>query len=198
MAKLGPHVRDIVRLAKSDPIDFDTLEAALDSATHHERVAASREFNKKTQRRLWEAAKGRAPSLASFVPVDETHRPIIRWGKNTIFPFVDRFQKRFARVPGREGELVGYNESWYRFAVSPGYYVAYMDEDAGELVVDYTRLPEDRPEQWPRILPNWVGLGPFIFLGMTDRMRRVSDHVTIGRAYKKKPMNAWFVLVREP
>jgi hypothetical protein len=32
---------------------------------------------------------------------------------------------------------------------------------------------------------------------MVDRLRRVSEHVTIGRAYKSKPMSAWFTLVRE-
>lgn len=188
----------IVELAKADPIDFEALEAALDSATHHERVDASRRFNKKIQRRLFEQAQGRSPSLDQFVPHEQTYRPIHHWGKNTVAPFVDHFQKRFARVPGREDLLYGYNESWYRFAVSPGYYVAYMDYDAGELIVDYTRLPEGRPDEWPTILPNWFGLGPLIFLGMQDRMRRVSDHVTIGRAFKKKAMNQWFVLVREP
>lgn len=192
------HTDYIVKLAKSDPIDFDALEEALDRATHHERVDASRQFSKRIQKRLWQQSKGRAPSIDQFVPHTESYRPIHHWGKNTVFPFVDHFQKRFARVPGRDDLLYGYNESWYRFAVSPGYYVAYMDEDAGELVVDYTRLPEGRPDEWPTILPNWFGLGPLIFLGMKDRMRRVSEHVTIGRAFKQKPMNQWFVLVREP
>jgi hypothetical protein len=37
-----------------------------------------------------------------------------------------------------------------------------------------------------------------VYAGMKDYMRRVSEHVSIGRAYKhEKPMNAWFVLVRE-
>ncbi len=192
------YVDGIVQLAKSDPIDFDALEAALDGATHHERVQASWKFTKKVQRRLFDQASGRRVSFDQFVPHEDTYRPIHHWGKNTVFPGVDHFQKRFARVPGREDVLYGYNESWYRFAVSPGYYVAYMDDEAGELVVDYTRMPEGRPDEWPTILPNWFGLGPLIFLGMQDRLRRVSQHVTIGRAYKSKPMNQWFVLVREP
>lgn len=192
------HIEEIVRLVKSETIDFDALEAALDAATHRERVAATRKWNKKIQRRLFEQAEGRRTSIDQFVPHEDTYRPIHHWGKNTVAPLVDHFQKRFARVPDRDDILYGYNESWYRFATSPGYYVAYMDDTTGELVVDYTQLPEGRPDEWPTILPNWFGLGPLIFLGMTDRLRRVSDHVTIGRAYKKKPMNQWFVLVREP
>lgn len=192
------HIDEIVHLAQSDSIDFDALEALLDTATHHERIDATRRFNKKIQRRLFDQADGRRLTIDQFVPHEDTYRPIHHWGKNTVFPIVDRFQKRFTRVPGHDDLLYGYNESWFRFAVSPGYYVAYMDDETGELVVDYTRLPEGRPDEWPTILPNWFGLGPLIFLGMQDRLRRVSEHVTIGRAYKKKAMNQWFVLVREP
>lgn len=189
-------IEKIVRLAKTDPIDFDALEAALDEATHRERVEATRKFTKKIQKRLFEQAKGRVPELKQFVPFPDAYRPVHHWGQNTLVPGVDHFQKRFARIPGRDDVLIGYNENWHRFASSPGYYVAYMED--GELVVDYTRLPEGRPDEWPTILPNWFGLGPLIYMGMKDRMRRVSDHVTIGRAEKKKPMNQWFVLVREP
>ena len=50
----------------------------------------------------------------------------------------------------------------------------------------------------PDIVPNEARLGRFVYAGMKDYMRRVSEHVSIGRAYKGgKPMNAWFVLCRE-
>lgn len=189
----------ILTLMKSDKIDFEQLEAALDAANHRERVTAMYKMSTKIQRRLFDQAKGRAVTLQQIMPWDDLYRPVHHWGKNTIAPGFDRFQKRFCRVAGHAPtELIGYNEDWYRFAISPGYYVAYMDEAVGELVVDYTRLPEDRPPEFPRILPNWVGLGSVIFLGMQDRLRYVSEHMTIGRAYKGgKALNNWFVLVRE-
>jgi len=189
---------EILALVDADPIDFAALEALLDESSHQERVEATRRFSRKMQRRLFDQAEGRPVTLDQLVPTEETYKPVHHWGKNTIFPVaVDHFQKRFAKVPGRPDILYGYNENWYRFATSPGYYVAYEDDETGEVVVDYTRLPEGRPDEWPKILPNWFGLGPLIFVGMKDRLRRVSDHVTIGRAYKRKPMSAWFVLVRE-
>ena len=47
------------------------------------------------------------------------------------------------------------------------------------------------------IMPNSVRLSRFIYNGTVDVMRRVSGHVTIGRAVRdNKPMDAWFVLVR--
>ena len=50
----------------------------------------------------------------------------------------------------------------------------------------------------PEIISNKAKLGFLVYAGMVDRLRRVSRDVTIGRAYKNKPMNAWFALVRKP
>lgn len=188
----------IMEIVRADRIDFDALEQALDDATHPERVEATRMWDKPIQRRIFEQAEGRKVTLDQLVPGKGPLQPVHHWGKNTVAPgLVDQFQKRFARLPGRDDILAGYNESWYRWAVCPGYYVAYEDADTGEVVVDYTRLPDQKPDEWPRIVPNWSRLGIAVFYGMTDRLRRVSDHVTQGRAYKGKPMNQYFVLTRE-
>lgn len=188
-------VQRILELVRADRIDFDALEEALDDASHPERVEATRQWGRSIQRRVFEQAEGRPVTLEQLAGAGE--QPVHHWGKNTVAPLVDHFQKRFVRAPNRDDVLYGYNESWYRFAVSPGYYVAYQDEETGEVVVDYTRLPKEKPDEWPRIIPNWTGLGVFTFVGMKDRLRRISDHVTQGRAYKRKPMNQFFVLVRE-
>ena len=83
----------------------------------------------------------------------------------------------------------------------PGYFVAHgvegEKEAPSDYVIDYTRIPPKKPESWPEILPNEARLGRFVYAGMKDYMRRVSEHVSIGRAYKRGPMNAWFVLCRE-
>ncbi len=190
-------VNDILDLVRATEIDFDALEAALDAATHEERVAATRQWNKKLQRKIYDQAAGRSVTLDQLVPTEEPLKPVHHWGWNTVFPGFHAFQKRFTRPSDRDDVLYGYNENWYKFATTPGYYTAYEDDKTGQVVVDYTRIPEEKPARWPKIRPNWQFLGIVVFYGMKDRLWRVSDHVTIGRAFKKKPMNQWFTLVRE-
>ena len=46
--------------------------------------------------------------------------------------------------------------------------------------------------------PNSEGLQRFIYMGTRDFMRRVSEHVSIGAAYKgEKPLDHYFTLCRE-
>ena len=83
-------------------------------------------------------------------------------------------------------------------AVGPGYFVAYPHSVPGEILVDYLRVPPERPEHWPEILPNSARLSKVVYDGMQDVLRGVSRHVTIGRATKGgKPMSSWFVLCRD-
>jgi hypothetical protein len=82
----------------------------------------------------------------------------------------------------------------------PGYYVVHPSEDADEVVIDYTRLPGEKPGDWPAVVANRERLGRFVYEGIVDVMRGLSRHVSVGRARKGAAgrwMNAWFVLVRE-
>ncbi len=193
-------VDEITRIAEQDRIDFDALEEALEKASHPERVEATRKWWGKTQQRIYEQAQGRVVTLEQLVPPSVAPmEPVHHWGKNTLAPGIDHFQKRFVRPEDRDDVLWGYNENWYRWAASPGFYVAYEDDDNDEVVIDYTRYPERVPPQWPEIGPNWRGVGFFAYHGMVDRLRTISDHVTIGRAYirGKYKSGAFFTLVRE-
>ena len=61
-------------------------------------------------------------------------------------------------------------------------------------------LPMDGavPSDWPKVVPNTQGLQRFIYHGTRDFMRRVSQHVSIGAAYKgEKKLDHYFVLVRQ-
>jgi hypothetical protein len=54
-------------------------------------------------------------------------------------------------------------------------------------------------EGWPKVVANNVGLQVLVYNGTRDFMRRVSDHVSIGAAYKgENPLDHYFTLVREP
>ena len=195
-------VAAIVQALKSDPIAIDQVEKLLNQASPGERLEAIRQFTPGIQKRLFEAAKGRTVTTEAIVasgtnPLQE----VIHQGRNTLPAFRD-FQKRFcppteSHQPDNRRVLWGYNHQTFSGMTGPGYFVAYDDQEAGEVVIDYRELPPERPPQWPPILDNKARLGRFIYAGMVDRLRRVSDHVTIGRAYKQKPMNAWFVLVRQ-
>ena len=54
------------------------------------------------------------------------------------------------------------------------------------------------PAGWPPIKRNERGLQRFVYAGMVDFMRKVSDHVSIGRAYKggERELPHTFVLCR--
>lgn len=192
----------ILSIARTAPVDIDALAAAFDSAPHSQRIAAIGKFTPKIQRRLFDAATGRVVTVADVVPADTPPlQEIIHHGQNTL-PLFRSFQKRFCRPtaehqPDNRDLLWGYNHQTLSGMTGPGYFVAYDDDDAGEVVIDYRELPAERPEHWPMIVDNKARLGRFVYAGMVDRLRRVSDHVTIGRAYKDKPMNAYFTLVRQ-
>ena len=125
---------------------------------------------------------------------------VVHLGKNSL-PAFNRFAKVLVRAePTKQTELWGYNRTggFIETVVGPGYFVAYPHEVPGEVLVDYLRLPSDRPDHWPRILSNSARLSRFVYGGTQDILRGVSRHVTIGRATKGgKPMSAWFVLCRQ-
>ena len=79
----------------------------------------------------------------------------------------------------------------------PGYFMAREDAKTGEILVDYNRLPDQKPLGWPEIRSNERGLSRFVYGFMVDRLRRVSEHVTIGSAARKgKDLGSYFILSR--
>ncbi len=196
---------DIVALARSDAPGIDEMAERLAEATHAQRVEAIRQFGRGIQRRLFDACQGRPVALDQIVPPEaDPMVETIHDGQNTL-PVFRAFQKRFCRpAPGatssERDEVWGYNEQTFKPFTGPGYFVAYEDEQTGEVCIDYRELPSDRPEGWPEIVPNERRLGRFVYAGTVDRLRGVSEHVTVGRAFidDDDPMNAWFTLVRRP
>jgi hypothetical protein len=192
----------ILELVRTESLDMKALSTAFDAASHDVRIQAIRHFTPKIQRRLFDAAEGQRVTLTQIIPTTiPAMRPVRHHGQNTL-PAFRQFEKRFCRpesgqdANGRE-VLWGYNHQAFSLFTGPGYYVAYDDPATGEVCVDYRELPPGKPEEWPAILSNKARLGILVYYNMVDRLRRVSEHVTIGRAYKGKPMSAWFTLVRE-
>lgn len=181
----------------------EQLETHLDALSSSERIEEARALNPKLQRTLWSLCEGRAPSLAQMVPLDSSPEAQVRhFGRNTL-PAFKFFEKRFCELPedarGEERVLWGYNEGPTRALVGPGYFVCRLaDEGApGAVVIDYEQLPSRAPEGWPELKPNERGVSRFVYAYMQDYLRRVSDHVTIGRAYRHgKESPNYFILCR--
>lgn len=190
-------VMNLSAMLSSAP-DLPAIGSALDAMSEEARVRAVLALGRRELSTLFEAAADSAPlTLADIVPADVPPlTEVIHEGKNSL-PLFTRFQKRFCRPPGENPtELWGYNEQAMRAFTGPGYLVLHFTPK-GELVVDYGMLPPDKLPSWPKIIPNSARLSRFIYNGTVDVLRRVSHHVTIGRAYRAdKPMDAWFALAR--
>jgi hypothetical protein len=181
-------------------IDLERLGEVLDGLGHEGRVHTIRGWSKKRQAELFEVAKGVHPIDLDFL-VPASMGPlveVIHEGKNTL-PVFTHFQKRFCKLAGEEHAVGGYNHQTLSGITGPGYFVVRKGdgEHEGELAIDYTKVPKTKPAGWPEIRPNEGGLGSLVYGGMIDYLRRISTHVSIGRAYKGKAMDAWFALVRK-
>ncbi len=188
---------------RETPIRMKELAALLDAASHHERVTWVRSVGRAGQRRLWEGAAGFLPlALADLVPPARAAGETVRhFGKNTL-PAFTHFEKRFSRPAGEDPQrpavLYGFNFQALAWLTGPGYYVAHADPTLPEVLVDYRELPPAAPAGWPPLRRNEVGASRFVYGFMVDRLRRVSEHVTIGSAARKgRDLGSWFLLDRE-
>jgi hypothetical protein len=175
----------------------------LDGLAQLERVAAVRSLGRAEQRRLYAAVEGFLPlRLSDLVATATADLVAVRHtGRNTL-PAFTLFEKRFCRPGGQDrekpGELWGYNHQSTSWVTGPGYFVAVEDPERPEVLIDYTRIPAGRAEGWPELRRNEQGLARFVYGFMVDRLRRVSEHVTIGSAARRgRDLGSWFALCRE-
>ncbi len=198
----------LCNMIRSELIPMGELSAALDAMGHEDRLAALRSLSGSELARLYDRAVESEPiTMEHFVPPDRPElSEVIHHGVNSL-PLFRRFQKRFCRSTNLLGQraIYGYNEGLTRPAVGPGYFVLHPTtgvehwEPRGAVVIDY-HLEPDGPLvcTWPEPRPNGDGLGHFVYHRTRDFMRRVSEHVSVGSAYKDEDkMGAYFALCRE-
>jgi hypothetical protein len=191
------------QMLEKPSVTQEEVEAYLDGLSHAERIRECTALNKGQQDRLWEiAGVANKPIDQSFLvdaeaPVLEPH-PFE--GRNSL-PAFTRFRKVFYRTEG--GEIAGYNNNSIEKVIGPGYFVV-EDSPAGPgaVMINYLRIPNEKPAGWPEIRKNEEGLSKFVYNGTQDFLRYVSKHVAIGRAFRNKggtitPMPNWFVLCRK-
>jgi hypothetical protein len=172
------------------------ISLTLDSLSHEERLREVESVAGEAQRRLYRiaAADLKLQDLipAGILPLQE----VIFYGKNSL-PLFSTFQKRMCR--SKDGLRVwGYNFQSLGWLTGPGYFGVADDSDrSGEILVDYTKTPQDFPADWPSFQPNNKGVSRFVYDQMKDYLRRVSKNVFIGEATKRgKSMNQYFLLCR--
>lgn len=185
-------------------VERAAVAEVFESASPAERVDLTHAISGREQAKLWDAAEGGAVTIAEMVPRElGPLRPVIFHGKNSL-PAFTHFQKRFCRPSAdvERDELWGYNyqpTTWLAPLTGPGYFVAYdTGNGLGGVAVDYTRIPPAKPGEWPEIHDNTYRLSRFIYNGTIDYLRRVAQHLLIGRATRSgKEMPNYFLLCRE-
>lgn len=190
-------IEQTIALLSPGSLDLNQAEEALDALTHEDRLQVIYGLNGKAQAAIFEAAKGRLMTIADVVPTTiDPMIEVIHHGKNSL-PLFTHFQKRFCRTSDSpDKELWGYNHQSMAMITGPGYFVCHQHGD--EVAVDYTRMPGDKPDTWPTIKSNGSGFSRFVYYDMIDYLRKVSQHVCIGRAVRGgKEQDNWFLLCRE-
>jgi hypothetical protein len=168
-------------------IDLERLSEVLDGFGHEGRVHTTRTWDKKKMSAIYEACDGFKPlTLDDLVPPSIGPLVEVICDLKNSLPAFSVSQKRFCRPTdpaAHPDKLWGYNETnhFQESVHGPGYFVAKTSEKAGEVNVDYKELPPEKPASWPKIVDN-TGVGGLVYGNMVDRMRKISNHVFIGRA----------------
>jgi hypothetical protein len=195
------------QLIRDPGASIDAIAAHLDGLGHAGRMRELADTSRQDQRLLWTKAGANDPiDYGHFVPESAGPlEPIVHHGRNTLpLPGPQRFfRKPMARPDDGTMRAFGYNDAPSRGLVGPGYFVLEESrpewKNRGAWVVDYFQHPDGPvPSSWPSVKPNSEGLQRFIYGGTRDFMRKVSDHVSIGAAYKgDDPLDHYFTLCRE-
>ena len=185
-------------LVNASTVTAAGLAEYLDALAPGDRLAQTLALVDDEQARLFEIAAGaRRFTLDDLAPASTPPLVGVRHeGRNSLYLFT-RFAKIFAVPDEPLPERWGYNatSSLVTTTVGPGYFVAVQQGD--EVLVDYTRLPKRPLTGAPAILPNEARLSRFVYNRTKDVVRGVSQHVSIGRAWRgTRQLDNWFVLCR--
>ncbi len=181
-------------------LDLERFRGLLDTSGSWARVHLVQSLSPEQLKVLFEAvADTGAMTFDDLVPGGDALVEVIHHGKNSL-PVFNHFEKRFCRPDGDAADVLwGYNHNGaLQMAVTgPGYFVATLTEKS-EVLIDYAKVPPRKPADWPAIIGPTARAGSLVWAGMTDVLRKVSEHVSIGAAYKAgKPMGQYFALCRD-
>lgn len=196
LATQGQLVKTFATLLNDPQVKLADLQSHLAALDAESRIRECRALNRRQQALLYQVAGEVAVGPDDMVK-GAADGEMVRWyGKNSL-PAFRLFEKRFIR---HEGKVVGFNfnpplVTWF---TGPGYYVCRVDEiKPKELLIDYTLIPDTAPVGWPKVEHNMAGFSRFVYGGMYDYCRKVSDTIVIGAATRKgKSIGQYFILCR--
>lgn len=181
-------------------VDLERLVELLDGMGHEGRLHTIRTWSKHDMERIFNAVKGHKPIDLDYVcPTTDPLVEVIHDLHNALPGMPRPVQKRFARMPDVADQVEGYNQQPLNNVTGPGYYLASKGDGdhEGEVVIDYEKIPSVKPDNWPAIQKNGGLIGGIVYGGMTDYLRGISTHVSIGEAFKGgKSRGQWFAMVR--
>lgn len=182
---------------------IDDIGKAFDGLSLEGRVDGMYALKSAYIKNIYGLAEGRACTLEdSFIPAGkETGRETVFHGKSTLAG-ASKFKKRITRLETSSGEnvIVGHNKISLSFLIGPGYFVGKDETENGvkRVLLDYTLAPPGKLDDWPPIKSNAAGLSRLAYYDMKDWMWKVSETVTVGRAYRLgKWQENYFLLCRE-
>lgn len=182
-------------------LDLAYVSRILDELGPSGRLDTIRRLEAPHMATLYEAARGfRSLSTDAFVVgADAPLVGVIHEGHNSLAAF-SNFQKRFCKPSAaqpNDAQLCGYNQQTFTWFTGPGYFVARPSKtEEGAVDFDYRQIPTEKPADWPALAEN-RGIGAIVYGGMVDVVRALSEHVTIGRAWRQgKLTDDYFVLCR--
>lgn len=159
--------------------DIHTLSTALDGASQDQRLAWLARLPGRQLATLYDLAEGQQ------LTVEDMHgqqgQVVIHQGMNSMAMF-RAFQKRMVL---HDGQIKGHNHQPWAWLIGAGTFIVEPSPEVeGELHFDYIRLPDSGFPEFPPPKDNTAGLSRFAYGNMIDIVRRVSQHVTIGKAYR--------------
>jgi hypothetical protein len=164
------------------------ISAHLDLLDTQARVAECAVLSKEQLKRLWHIT-GSEPGEAQEL-VGERGTAIFA-GRNSLRLFT-RFEKRFSRIAG---SVVGYNRHSLGRLIGPGYFT--VTAPPSGLLFDYTKLPDQAPDGWPRVSPNTRGFAKAVYGDLLDDALWVARDVIIGSARRGDVrLDSYFILAR--
>jgi len=186
----------LIEQMRSEDFSAKAFSNILDESSHEDCLVWSRSLAQNELKKLYDAFENvKTISLETLLPQNAPAFDVVEhFGYNNL-PFFRVFSKPMYRTS--QGVIAGRNAQFWEFLTGPGYFTVRQVSEH-ELLVDYTLLPESKPESWPNIKSNARGLSFFVFRNLQDSLRAITDRITIGRASRcGKELPQYFILVRD-
>lgn len=191
----GKPEQTLNQVLRQEKVTLAQIQAHLGALSPEARVDQSTSLKRSQLALLWQLAEANEDKarVEDFVPSEHPAlEPVAFEGQNSLLMFRS-FKKVFYRTS--DGRVAGYNDQAMAWLTGPGYYL--MKDATPDPYIDYTEVPDEKPEGWPAIKANESGFSRLVYGHMQDYMRRVHGNIFIGRAIKKgKETENYFVLAR--